>query len=120
MDKMFIDDIKRRDAYKLLYTFLMENGMLSTYCRRVKEFRHRCGDINIPTNCKDVLYGVLERYLNTYEDTLEFFPARYDGAFIWADTPEGSDFWGKNHKKWLKFLSNRKISKYTRINKSYT
>lgn len=117
MDKMFIDVIKRRDAYKLLYTFLMENGMLSTYCRRVKEFRHRCGDINIPTNGKDVLYGVLERYLNTYEDTLEFFPARYYCAFRWADTLEGQDFWAKNHEKWLRFLSNRKISKYTKINR---
>ena len=118
MNKMFIDVITRRDAYKLLYTFLMENGMLSTYCKRVKEFRHRYGDINIPTNCKDVLYGVLERYLNTYEETLEFFPARYNCAFRWAYTPEGSAFWGKHHDKWLKFLSNRKISKYTRIDKS--
>lgn len=118
MKKTFTDYITRRDAYKLLYTFLMENCLLSTYCRRVKEFRHRFGDINIPTNCKDVLYGVLDRYLNTYEDTLEFFPARFDSAFKWADTPEGSDFWGKNYDKWLKFLSNRKISKYTRIDKS--
>jgi hypothetical protein len=118
MDKMFIDVIKHRDAYKLLYTFLMENCLLSTYCRRVKEFRLRCGDTNIPTNCKDVLYGVLERYLNTYEDTLEFFPARYNGAFRWADTPEGIDFWGEKHDKWLKFLTNRKISKYTRIDRA--
>ena len=120
MDKMFIDVIKRRDSYKLLYTFLMENCLLSTYCRRVKEFRLRCGDTNIPTNCKDVLYGVLERYLNTYEDTLEFFPARYIGAFRWADTPEGNDFWGRKHEKWLKFLTNRKISKYTRIDRAKT
>lgn len=117
MDKMFIDVITRRDAYKLLYTFLMENGMLSTYCKRVRDFRRECGDTNIPTNCKDVLYGVLERYLNTYEETLEFFPARYNCAFRWSDTPEGSDFWGKNHDKWLRFLSNRKISKYTRVNR---
>ena len=93
MDKMFIDVIKRRDAYKLLYTFLMENGMLSTYCRRVREYRLKCGDTNIPTNCKDVLYGVLERYLNSWEETLEFFPARYIGAFRWSDTPEGHRFW---------------------------
>ncbi len=118
MKKTFTDYITRRDAYKLLYTFLMENCLLSTYCRRVKEFRHRFGDINIPTNCKDVLYGVLDRYLNTHEYTVEFFPARYVGAFEWSKTPEGVEFWEKNHYKWLKFLSNRKISKYTRIDKS--
>lgn len=117
MNKMFIDVITRRDAYKLLYTFLMENGMLGTYCRRVKDYRRMRHDKDIPTNCKDVLYGVLERYLGTCEDTLEFFPARYVGAFEWSKTPEGRDFWEKYHYKWLRFLSNRKISKYTRINK---
>lgn len=98
MDKMFIDVIKRR----------------------VREFRLSCGDTNIPTNCKDVLYGVLERYLNTYEDTLEFFPARYYSAFRWGETPEGNNFWGRKHEKWLKFLTNRKISKYTRIDRAKT
>ena len=117
MEKMFIDVIKRRDAYKLLYTFLMENGLLGTYCKRVTDFRRRQRDKNIPTNCKDVLYGVLERYLNTHEDTLEFFPARYDGAFRWIETPEGVEFWGDKHDRWLRFLSNRKISKYTKINR---
>ncbi len=118
MEKTLTDYITRRDAYKLLYTFLMENGLLSTYCKRVRDFRCRRGDTNIPTNCKDILYGVLERYLNSCEDILEFFPSRYIGAFRWADTPEGHDFWVKNHEKWLRFLSNRKISKYTRIDKS--
>ena len=99
--------IDKIEAYRLLYKFLKEEGLLQTYCARVQENRL---DNMKGWNAKDILQDVIFRYLR-HEDSLVGCCARCDSAFSWRATKEGHEYWNKVYEKWEHFLIAKNLGK---------
>lgn len=99
------------DAYRLLYKFLKEEGLLQTYCARVQENRLHNFNFNMKGwNAKKILQDVIFQYLR-HESSLAGCCARRNSAFTWGATKEGHDYWNKVYEKWEHFLRSKNLEK---------
>ena len=103
--------IDKAEAYRLLYKFLKEEGLLQTYCARVQENRLHNSTCNMKGwNAKEILQDVIFQYLR-HESSLVGCCARCDSAFSWAATKEGHDYWNKVYEKWEHFLRSKNLGR---------
>ena len=103
--------IDKTEAYRLLYKFLKEEGLLQTYCARVQEHRLHNFICNMKGwNAKEILQDVISKYLRN-EDSLVGCCARANSAFCWGRTKEGHDYWNKEYEKWKHFLRSKNLGK---------
>ncbi len=91
-------------AYKLLYKFLKENGILGNYVQNVMACRG-CGN-------KDVKSVLMELVVNHGKDhfnssccnLFNYAPT----SFYWSNSIEGPEFWKPYFNKWMNFFKNNK------------
>ena len=91
-----------RLRYKMLYTFLKENGILVNYVKNVAKSH------DIPyENVKHALMRVVERHglcNESCNNLFNFAPS----SFYWSNSIEGREFWQKYFDKWHLFYDKNK------------
>ncbi len=96
--------ISKKEAYRLLYKFLKEKGLLCDYCSCVQKSR---GNTFYMKNwsAKKILQKVIEDYL-ALENKLVWCCTRAESSFLWSTTQEGQEFWHDVFvKEWVRFIT---------------
>ena len=96
--------ISKKEAYRLLYKFLKEKGLLCDYCSCVQKSRGNTLRMK-NWSAKKILQKVIGDYL-ILESKLVWCCARSESSFLWSTTQEGQEFWHNVlAKEWVCFLS---------------
>ena len=74
----------RQAAWKQFRRFLSKNKALKAYDANLKANIDVSIDVKVSTFNEDMSNAIL-------------------GAFVWADTPEGQEYWDKLNEKWMEF-----------------
>lgn len=91
-------------AYKLLYTFLKENGILVNYIENViRSQHHRNKDVKLVLMELVCQHGV-SNYGITRQNLFNYAPT----SFYWHKSIEGESFWQPYFNKWMNFFENNK------------
>ena len=105
--------VTKKEAYKLLYKFLKEQGLLNKYCHNVLEEKRRYFGTHFTPNAKNILLTILDRELGTYSPydmLLNTYGTSING-FRWCNSAEGHAFWEDVlHRKWYLFLKKHSLS----------
>jgi hypothetical protein len=93
------------NAYRILYRFLKENGLMSQYLLNMLRARHPKG------NSKEMLTHLVKVYFKTNgnfgENIINIFCwAR--ASFTWEASFEGATFWANKNEKWIDFYNKHK------------
>ncbi len=81
--------ISKKEAYRLLYKFLKEKGLLCDYCSYVQKYR-----VNTKNwSAKKILQKVIGDYLALGNNKLVWCCVKAETSFLWSATQEGQKFW---------------------------
>ena len=113
----------KKEAKKLLYTFLVENGLATRYyynCiyhntglsdKRIKE----CEPLSGTEKLKKIMDIHIDDYIETFGfNYLDGFFNYSDHSFKWDETDEGYDFWDCWYQRFIKKYSGKLLERIRR------
>lgn len=94
------------NAYRILYRFLKENGLMFQYLVNMLRAGHPKG------NAKEMLTRLVKSHLETYGNLGKYsiigIFSWADSTFLWEASFEGPAFWNSKYRKWIDFYDKHK------------
>lgn len=97
----------KKEAYKILYTFLKKNGVFAQYCSNIVKAKPFLEG----KNGKEILECIIDRYVGGRDYMLlDFLFPNGESTFWWRDSYEGLGYWAEVNSKWLNFIKDKELS----------
>lgn len=106
--------MSRQEAYRIVYKFMMEHGILQLYCNNVI-MSYKLDGIDLHgKSSKEILKVIIDKYLEEHPSgtskCLVFVWMSGSSSFMWFASHEGEDFWSQMYGKWVKMINKNNLT----------